>query len=224
MDTSFHSSYFSVYSFSDLPNTNFVLSYVSAFTGISSDLTVSKLQRICKICSLNFKESLISKKSRKKICKFCFEAVCISCSALKIRTSTGDKKLRICLSCLNGSVKNYFKRMTSSNLAIDRLSRNLEGEEGNDLEYLDALKNLLDLKKLELSEKEKEVLVLKQSWDKEKAEEDNKESRMLKLQEELEKAENEERKMDWVLERGKEKLNSLKEEIERLKESGYRGG
>ena len=110
--------------------------------------------------------------------------------------------------------------MTSSNLAIDRLSRNLEGEEGNDLEYLDALKNLLDLKKLELSEKEKEVLVLKQSWDKEKAEEDNKESRMLKLQEELEKAENEERKMDWVLERGKEKLNSLKEEIERLKEVG----
>lgn len=217
MDSSFHSSYFSIYSSSDLPNTNFVMSYVGAFTEVSLDLTASKLQRICKICSLNFKESLISKKSSKKVCKFCFEAVCISCSALKINSSTGDKRRRICISCLNTSTKNYFKRMTSSNLAINRLSQNLDDIQGNDSEYLGALKNLLDLKRFELDEKEKEVRILKQDWDKEEGEADNKEKRVFKLREELEKEENEERKMNLVLISGQEKSNEFKKEIERLK-------
>lgn len=68
-------------------------------------LEVHRDQRICKVCGLNLKSTMLNVKNKKYNCKFCCEAVCENCSEIRcFHTVLGDAQ-RICLACFNQAIE-----------------------------------------------------------------------------------------------------------------------
>lgn len=121
------------------------------------DLAAYKMQRLCKICLLNLKETKLNAKTKKYHCKFCGEAVCSDCSSVKVYSVDTRNMERICLACLNEELSDMCRKEAREEIKkINQLSENeklvnYEGIETNK-QYLQELKHRVAEKKTDLGQ------------------------------------------------------------------------
>lgn len=121
------------------------------------DISVYKLQRLCKICTANLKNTNLSTKAKKHQCMFCWEAVCDDCSKVKVYCVNTNKHERICIACLNQEIESMYRKELKED--FDNINQIFEEEKKVDTEgievskeYLKGLKSLLAIKKGEIGE------------------------------------------------------------------------
>lgn len=157
-----YTNFSSIPSCLDTPSLGTILSYLFVNVEVSEDQESYKTQNSCVICDTKLKQGSLSVKSKKKHhCKFCFNAVCGGCSNLKIKSQIGDKKNRVCVGCLNDTVKKYFRIVISP--AIEDISndKKLKKEIREESEYLVLVKDQITRRKQEIIEKKQEINELK---------------------------------------------------------------
>ncbi|OMJ92135.1 hypothetical protein SteCoe_5123 [Stentor coeruleus] len=132
------------------------------------DISVYKLQRLCKVCTTNLKNTNLSTKAKKYQCMFCWEAVCDDCSKVKVYSVNTNKHERICIACLNQEIEGMYKKELKED--FDNINQIYEEErkinnEGIEIsrEYLKGLKSLLDIKKGEIGQVGQSIQALEES-------------------------------------------------------------
>lgn len=125
-----------------------------------------KYKKSCKICTIPLKITKLHSRHRLRQCKFCYDAVCDPCSSLKLSHPSHESEQRICVSCLNSTIKNSLRSNMDQQISNKRReSLTLLIKEKQEIfkiqKRVEELINLCDAKSNELLEKNKEIEKLK---------------------------------------------------------------
>lgn len=152
----------SIPSMMDRPSLGTVLSYLFVNVEVSYEQDTYKVQRLCTVCGIELKQGSLTAKSKKKHhCKFCFNAVCGRCSNLKIKSQIGEKSNRVCLACLNFTVKKYFRIVIGPEIQNITEEKELKIQIREESEYLVLIKDQITRRKHEIMEKNQEIKEIK---------------------------------------------------------------
>lgn len=127
----------------------------------NSNIQAYKSQNNCRICRIGIKKSTFSK-TKKFYCKFCYNAVCVSCSNLKCFHPLHNKTKRICIACFNEAIKKQVKDSTKDliskyiKVAIEESKSNI-GEINSYEDRIDYLKEEICSKRNNLAKASKEI-------------------------------------------------------------------
>lgn len=143
------------------PTMGTALNYVKSNLEVSTDLEMFKMQGLCRICKTYVKTSFLSGKSKKKCCKFCYQAVCNNCSPFKLNDPSTKKKKRLCLACFNDTLKKYF-RFTIGPESNQEQNKNFKVivEQIHDEELLEVISEEISRRKKDIENVRKEIMVL----------------------------------------------------------------
>lgn len=142
------------------PTMGTALNYVKTNLDVSTNQDMYKMQGLCRICKTYVKDSFLSGKSKKKFCKFCYQAVCKSCSPFKLDDSMTKKKNRLCIACFNETLKRYYRITIGPETNQSRnKSLNMIIEE-NDAELLEVIVEEINRRKKDIENVKKEILAL----------------------------------------------------------------
>ena len=143
------------------PTMGTALNYVKSNLDVSTDLELFKMQGLCRICKTYVKNSFLSGKSKKKCCKFCYQAVCNNCSPFKLNDPSTKKNKRLCLACFNDTLKKYY-RITIGPESNQVQNQNLKMiiEQNHDEELIEVILEEIIRRRKDIENVKKEILEL----------------------------------------------------------------
>lgn len=151
-------------------STPYHLSILKA-TPISNDIPEAyKIQKHCKVCFITLKITKLHSRQRLHQCKFCYNAVCDPCSTLKLFHPCKQSDQRICISCVNSTIKKVLKSNCEQEILTKKRSSFLllqkEKQEIFAIQKdLGCIIDLVDTKSSELLVKQEEIKGLKLDLD-----------------------------------------------------------
>jgi hypothetical protein len=155
---SFYTDFTGIESEFTSPTMGTALNYLKANIEVAEDTEVYKTQGLCRVCKTYVKDGFLSGKNRKKFCKFCFQAVCSACSPFKILGNGGGKKKRLCIACVNDTVKRYF-RVTIGPVQPRSKSWKMVIQEKQDEEHIGVVVEEINRRKKDIENVKKEIAV-----------------------------------------------------------------
>lgn len=141
---------------SNSTNVTYVLNFVNNSTKVLKQSEGSLKQNLCFICQHKFKESILNLNKTRKKCGFCKKDVCSKCSELKMNLIKEQKKIRICICCLNDSIFKYFKSLILAE-TIRKTSEDWNEPQNEDLIQISRLKERVYMKKQEIERIREEI-------------------------------------------------------------------